>query len=231
MDFQNTQPSAPTDTSDTEEQRGAHRFTSMIRAAKLVCAQGEFVCVIRDVSESGISVKTFHPLPEHHAMSLELQNGERFDLDLVRHNDNQASFRFKDSVALDNLLQEDWNYPKRQLRLGINIPVQLVMLTGRFDAYISNLSQQGARLESDVVLAIDQKFSIHTDELPEIRATTRWRRDSNYGCVFETTFALQEFAYMAAMLQCPVLFEGSRSASDITERITANLAAQHHSRA
>ncbi len=208
------------------DQRGARRFTSMIRAAKLVCAQGEFVCVIRDVSETGISVKTFHPLPEHHAMALELQNGERFDLDLVRHDNNQASFRFKNDIPLEHLLKEDWNYPKRQLRLGIYIPVQLVTLTGRANAVISNLSQQGARLETEAVFAIDQKFSIETEALPEIRATVRWRRDSNYGCVFETTFPMQEFAHMAAMLQCPVLFEGSRTCSDIAHNITASHAAQ-----
>ena len=38
------------------EQRAAPRFISLIRAAKLVCGQGEFVCVIRDVSATGVSV-------------------------------------------------------------------------------------------------------------------------------------------------------------------------------
>ena len=38
------------------DQRGAPRYTSLIRAAKLVCGQGEFVCVIRDVSSTGVSV-------------------------------------------------------------------------------------------------------------------------------------------------------------------------------
>ncbi len=46
-----------------EEQRGAPRYTSLIRAAKLVCGQGEFVCVIRDVSATGVSLRTFHRLP------------------------------------------------------------------------------------------------------------------------------------------------------------------------
>lgn len=210
MEFQQTRAVEEAETQSGADQRGAQRYTSMIRAAKLVCAQGEFVCVIRDVSRTGISVKTFHALPENHAMSLELQNGDTFELVLVRHDDNQASFRFKTPITLERLLKEDWNFPKRQLRLGILIPVQLMTLAGRSEAIISNLSQQGARLESETLFAIDQKVTIQTPTLPDIRATIRWRRDANYGCVFETNFALKEFAHLAATLQCPMLMEEQR---------------------
>ena len=48
---------------DGAEQRAGPHFTLLIRAAKLVSAQGEFVCVIRDVSESGVSLRLFHALP------------------------------------------------------------------------------------------------------------------------------------------------------------------------
>ena len=39
------------DTGSAEE-RAAPRFTLLIRAAKLVAPQGQFVCVIRDVSST-----------------------------------------------------------------------------------------------------------------------------------------------------------------------------------
>ena len=67
------------------DQRGAPRFTSLIRAAKLVCGQGEFVCVIRDVSATGVSLRTFHKLPTDEAIALELQNGESYELERESH--------------------------------------------------------------------------------------------------------------------------------------------------
>ena len=78
-----------------EEQRGAPRYTSLIRAAKLVCGQGEFVCVIRDVSATGVSLRTFHRLPTDEAIALELQNGESYELELVRSEGFEASYRFE----------------------------------------------------------------------------------------------------------------------------------------
>ena len=43
--------------------RGAQRFTLLIRTAKLVCESGEYLCVIRDVSSTGVRLRLFHDLP------------------------------------------------------------------------------------------------------------------------------------------------------------------------
>ena len=215
MDFQSAPRMMSAEIEDSSDQRAAKRFTSLIRAAKLVCAQGEFVCVIRDVSSTGVSVKIFHPLPTRLPMTLELQNGDTFDMHLVRQEPGQASFRFTKRVTIERLMKDDWNYPKRQLRLGIHLPIKIAMLTGRKDAMISNLSQQGARLETDELFAVDQTVRIETDALPEIRATIRWRRDSLYGCVFDKTFSMSEFAHLAVSLQCPFLLEQSYGEPEI----------------
>lgn len=46
-----------------QDHRAAPRFTLLLRMAKLVCGPAEFLCIVRDVSETGASVKLFHPLP------------------------------------------------------------------------------------------------------------------------------------------------------------------------
>lgn len=192
------------------EQRAAPRFISLIRAAKLVCGQGEFVCVIRDVSATGVSVRTFHRLPTDAAIALELQNGETYELELVRSEGFEASYRFVTPIAVEQLIQEDWGYPKRQLRLNIMLPLVVSALTGRGMAVTLNVSQQGARIECDHVFSIDQRVTISCDQLPDIRCTVRWRKDANYGLVFEDTFTLADFAKLAAKVQCPALLQDQR---------------------
>ncbi|MCF8882909.1 PilZ domain-containing protein [Erythrobacter sp. SN021] len=193
------------------DQRGAPRFTSLIRAAKLVCGQGEFVCVIRDVSATGVSVRTFHPLPTDKTVALELQNGESYELQLVRGEGCEASYKFDRPIVVERLIHEDWHYPKRQLRLNITLPLKVSALTGSAEAITLNISQQGARIECDAVFAIDQRVTISCEQLPDIRCKVRWRKDSNYGLVFEDTFSLREFAIFAARVQCPVLFQNDPS--------------------
>ena len=189
------------------DQRGAPRFTSLIRAAKLICGQGEFVCVIRDVSATGVSLRTFHKLPTDSALALELQNGECYELELVRADGYDASYRFDRTIEVERLIRENWDFPKRPLRLNLMLPLTIASISGKARGVTLNVSQQGARIECDQVFAIGQRVTISTDFLPNIRCVVRWRKDSNYGLVLEDTFSLREFALAAAKAQCPLLLK------------------------
>ncbi|GMM91935.1 PilZ domain-containing protein [Qipengyuania sp. MTN3-11] len=192
-------------TGTSADQREAPRYISLIRAAKLISSQGEFVCVIRDVSALGIGLRLFHELPVGNHFALELQNGETFELEKVREHEREASFTFAKPVCVEELISENWTYPKRQLRLNIALPLTVSSLSGRAEAIAENLSQQGCRLDCDSAFAIDQIVRIQGDKVPEIRAKVRWRKGTSYGLVFESTFTLREFAHLAASLQCPQL--------------------------
>lgn len=205
MGYPETDFVAADDQPQGRDQRGATRYTSLIRSAKLICGSGEFVCVIRDVSATGISLRTFHRLPSGDRMALELPNGEGFELQKVRSEGREGSFTFLNPVPVETLIRETTNYPKRQLRLNIEIPVEVACLTGRGQAITRNLSQQGACLDCDMPLAIAQTVKLTGSELPEIRAKVRWRRAPEYGLAFDTTFSLADFARMAASIQSPVL--------------------------
>lgn len=187
------------------EQRQAPRFTSLIRAAKLVCAKGEFVCVVRDVSSTGVRLRCFHTLPRDPDMALELQNGETFAIEPVREEGAEGSFRFPAEVPVARLVQEQWAFPRRPLRLAMAIPLTLRTLAGPNPAVTQNISQQGCRVECAAPLALAQGVLVESPYLPGIRAKVRWRRDGACGLVFDDTFSLRDFALHAARLQCPAL--------------------------
>ena len=193
------------------EQRAAPRFTLLIRAAKLVSAQGEFVCVIRDVSETGVSVRLFHALPGCKQYALHMPAGAIYEVARVWQRDNEAGFTFDAPVVVEKLVNESGEYPKRGLRLALCFPVTIKMLSGSVEAMVENLSQQGARLTCDRLLAIDQTVRMEMPDLSgkprEVRAKVRWRRDQQYGAVFDDTFTLGDFARLAALLQAPALLE------------------------
>ncbi len=161
--------------------------------------------MIRDVSSTGISLRMFHDVPSDVAMGLELQNGDSFELRKVRSAGREASFTFEHEVEVERLIREAWNYPKRQLRLNLTIPLSITTLLGKSEAVTSNLSQQGASIECDTRFALDQTVRIQSKKMPEVRAKVRWRKDNCYGVVFDNTFTLSEFALLAAKNQCPAL--------------------------
>lgn len=199
----------PDSVPNAAEQRAAPRFTLLIRAAKLVSHHGEFVCVVRDVSETGVSVKLFHTLPSGSPLELHMPGGGVYEIEPVWQRDNQAGFTFKQPVDVTTLINEASDYPKRGLRLGLCFPIRISTLTQCCEGVVANLSQQGARFECESLFAIDQNLRIETlekiPEFSEVRAKVRWRRDHSYGMVFEDTFTLGDFARLAARLQAPGL--------------------------
>jgi len=191
------------------DMRAAPRLTLLIRAAKLVCRGGDFVCILRDVSDTGVSVRMFHKPPECDEFELSMPGGARYVLRPVWTRDREAGFEFAKPVNVEGLLKEAGELPKRGVRLDLCFPARIRTLQGDSDAIVENLSQQGARLESDGLFAIDQTLRIESIEnsapFGEVRAKVRWRRENRYGVVFDDTFSLEDFARFAARVQAPGL--------------------------
>lgn len=186
-------------------ERVAPRFTLLIRSAKLISPLGEFIVVIRDVSSTGISLRGFHRLPAEGPLTLELQTGESHAIEHVWTRGSEAGFRFVEPVEVRDLVAEAGRYPKRQLRLHLQFPIVVFTRLQQFRAQLVNISQQGARIECDNLFAIDQPLRVKSENLPEIVARVRWRRDATYGLVFDDTFSLKQLALFAAQLQDPAL--------------------------
>ncbi|WP_299196001.1 PilZ domain-containing protein [uncultured Erythrobacter sp.] len=193
------------------EKRATPRFTLLIRAAKLVTSQGEFVCVLRDVSEQGVSIRLFHRLPHGDPIELHMPGGGVYEVKTIWQEENEAGFEFVGDIDVAQMINEAGEYPKRGLRLGLFFPIKITSLSGTCEGIVENLSQQGARFESDGRFSIDQNLRIEGmdggPQLKDVRAKVRWRRDSQYGVVFDNTLTLGEFARLAARLQCPVLLD------------------------
>ena len=196
-------PVTPADGGKDGEQRSAPRFTLLIRAAKLIVDDsGEFLCVVRDVSSSGIKIRLFNPLPAHDSLCLEMSNGERYRVEMVWQEGEYAGFRFVDEVDIARLLDEAHGaFPKRQVRLRIQLDAILHSGGEAVRIAFQDISQQGACIDCDKWLLMNELVRVETGVLPAIYAKVRWRSHPRYGLLFEQTFKLDELAHIAAPLQ------------------------------
>ena len=181
--------------------REAPRYTLLIRAAKLRCPQGEFLCIVRDASSSGVNIRLFHPLPEHGRLMLELQNGDMHELELVWQDGDRAGLKFLAEADISRIIECPSRFAKRAIRINLAAEGTLASLSASEPVTIHDISQQGAKLTSAVRFAIDQRVRLSASGLPEVNAKVRWRDGTSYGLVFEDTFQFGDLARIAAALQ------------------------------
>jgi hypothetical protein len=197
-----------------EDLRSAPRFALLIRSAKLICGGAEFLCVIRDVSASGVRLRIFHPLPASEQFQIELATGDRFDVERVWEAKDHAGFRFADWIDVHGFIAEVSPYPKRALRLRLDFPAAIATDGGVAGVTVRDLSREGARIETTMPLAIRQKVKLTGEGLPPIIANVCWRSSSAYGLVFQQVFTFEELALLAARLQ----LSGQPAVSDTSKR-------------
>jgi len=207
----------PISQSHNDRKVRSERHNLFIRAGKLVSPHGEFVCVVRDVSETGVGIRLFHAPPSGDSIELHMPDGGVYEIRQMRHEGNHVGYEFVNAIRLSDFLDENPEFPKRGLRLNLFFPVKVRSLGGLKEGVVENLSQHGARFSCEGFYAIDQSLFVECPEddvrFGEVGAKVRWRRDSEYGVVFENTLSLEEFAKLAAELQCPNLLGPDGSAT------------------
>ena len=182
-----------------------------MRSAKLVCESGEYVCLVRDVSASGVNLGLLNDLPALPHAFLELNNGEVYPMLGVWRGERQASFRFTHPIDPAELMAEPGCLPRRSLRLAIRKPGMVFaegMLTSMM---LRDLAQNGASFESDTRFPLGQTIVLSLEAIPEVTAWVRWRKGRHYGVMFETALRLDQLAAYALALQ-PITPSGERKA-------------------
>lgn len=188
-------------TSNPADARGAERFTLLVRAAKLVADDREYLCVLRDVSATGVKLRLFHAVPEADTYRLELGNGERHGMQVMWRGGDHAGFRFDTPIDVPGLIDDRSNaFPKRQMRINLERPALLNSGALTFNATLHNISQSGACIECDQRLLLRQLVQVEIKGLPALYARVCWRRQPLYGLVFEQGFTLEELARHVARL-------------------------------
>lgn len=197
------------------EMRRAPRFTLMLRVAKLVIDGREQFCVIRDVSTTGLKVKLFGPLPQHAELALELANGDRHRAECVWTASDHAGLKFHEPIQLDQLLDEARGAGQRK-HVRLRIALEGLLHSGGEVVPVAfhDISQQGAGIDSEKWLLINELIKIETAVLPPLYAKVRWRDHPRYGLIFEQTFQLEDLARRCTGLPGPLIGVPLRRASD-----------------
>jgi hypothetical protein len=183
------------------DQRQQPRHALLLRVAKLCSEQGEFVCIIRNVSETGVKLRLFNPIATLTGMALELGNGDRFPLEPVWQTDDDVGFRFIGPIDVQRFIAEPSPWPKRPIRLRFRHAARISIHARTQDVEMLDVSRKGACIETTLPLAAGQRLRFDAVLFPSCDATVCWRKGIRYGLVFAQTIGLETLAQRTAMMQ------------------------------
>jgi len=187
----------------TPECRQSPRSMPIIRPAKLIVDKRETLCVVLNISEGGVRIRLFHPLPTHSCLAIEFDNGERHALEFIWQRGEQIGCSFAAPADLAGLLTPNGGQRARLPRVLLELSGVLYSDGVKTQISLRDISQRGAAIDCPAWLMIDETVRIECPELPTIRAKVRWRRPPRYGLVLERIFSLADLAKVCSELVQP----------------------------
>ena len=202
--------------SDADQSRRAERFTLLVRAAKIIADGREYLCVMRDISATGVKLRMFHKLPQASRLELDIGNGEHHAMRLMWVHEDHAGFQFEHEIDVNTPI-DDRNspHPKRPIRLSIDKPLILHSGAVAHAAVLHNISQGGACVSCDHRLMVRQLVRMEVEGLEAIFAKVCWRLHPRHGMVFERQLTLQELAATMLILHGEYSTDGEGAAARV----------------
>ena len=173
----------------------------LLRRAKLVCEQGEYLCLIRDVSELGVGLGFLHDVPPEPRVLLQLANDLIYPVERIWTGKRQAGYRFGGEMTVDAFLREQTPHKPRALRLTIPGMVRIGEGRSHTDARLIDISCEGAKIASPADYLQNRLLSFELDGLPTQLAQVRWSEGGRHGLKFQTPLDTEELALCALHLQ------------------------------
>ncbi|WP_296678608.1 PilZ domain-containing protein [Novosphingobium sp.] len=181
------------------EARTAPRVSLLLRAAKLISPSAEFLCILRDVSSTGLKARLFHRLPAERPLKLELGNGQCFTVEPVWERDSHAGFRFlHQGIDVTELVRESTPFPRRSLRLKLTRDIVVSDGAVQHKAQLRDISLLGVSIEIATALPLRKEVTIAHDSIALGAARVRWRRGPVHGLVLQRSLTMEQLARLLA---------------------------------
>jgi hypothetical protein len=200
-DSSNPDPATPPRSAPADQRDAGRTPLAAPRAAKLLCERGEYLCLLRDISATGVRLGLFHAVPAATHAFLELANGEVYPMLRVWQRERQASYRFTQPIDPADFIAEPVSHPRRPIRIRVRSPGLVYADRVVRPMELRDISQNGASFEADTYLSLGQTLVLSLEALPELNGWVRWRRGRNFGVVFDHGLRLDELAAHALALQ------------------------------
>lgn len=189
------------DTVNGEDARQAKRAVLSMRHAKVVCQSGQYLALIRDVSDLGVGLVFLHDVPPEERIILQLANDHTYPIERVWCGKRQSGYRFGCAVKVEEFVEEQSAHEKRALRVKASGEVRIVEGRTIATGQLLDISCEGAKFAADTKHVPQRLLSFEVDGLAPQLGQIRWQDEGRFGLKFQHPLTAEELAACLLHLQ------------------------------
>lgn len=180
------------------DRRGAKRHIALLRVALLHVSGSKELCVVKNISQSGLSARVYRKLASGDEVEIEFKSGELLSGSVIWDDNWNIGIQFPKPIDVEAVLASRWvieagrgrNLP----RIDIDFPGRLTLGTSSFEVQLQDISQSGARVRMGTAIAAHAKIVLALEGLPPTAGVVRWTRGSEVGISFNECISFEQLA-------------------------------------
>ena len=182
----------------SNDRRAHPRHTALLRVALLHTKGANDLCVVKNISPTGLSARVYRDLAIEQRVEIEFRSGERLEGSVVWQCDRDVGILFPTPIDVDAVLASRWvteNGRRRNLpRIQIDCEAKLTVGSRSFDVWLQDISQAGAKIKAEVPPARRSEVSLSLPDLSSIAGVVQWVRGNELGISFNECISFERLA-------------------------------------
>jgi hypothetical protein len=173
------------------ERRDGDRHVTLFRVGSLTIDSHRELCLIKNISAGGMSIRAYCAIPPETRLSVELKCGEQVS-GIARWVDGDVvGIAFDEPVDVVDLLATSMKGPRpRMPRVEVDCLAWVREGADTHRVQACDISQGGVKVATDQDLGSGSEVVVSLAGLPPQSAVVRWRDSGYYGITFNKVIAL-----------------------------------------
>jgi hypothetical protein len=185
------------------ERRGEARHSSLLRIGKLVTANEQRLCMIRNISSAGAMLRLYQPIDIGASVEIEVTPDCPVGATVIWTQDDLAGVAFDQPIDVIAALRGGprmgpYRRVARTPRLRIRRPATMHTDDIEQQVMLCDLSLNGAKFETGAALATGMEVALFVDGLPPLTGKVRWCHDEHAGMEFDIPVPMDVLAAWTA---------------------------------
>ncbi|WOK35663.1 PilZ domain-containing protein [Sphingomonas sp. C3-2] len=182
--------SAPTPVVDEDaraDRRGAKRFMTILRVGKLVTSGQQRLCLIRNISSSGLMAHVYAPHAVGDKVEIELKADQPLRGEIVWVRDEHIGVRFDGQIEVQDILTGRTTIEGRKPRaprIEVEARARVKVDNTVYRVAVRDISQGGICIDLDEPLKQGDDAVVTVDGMEQMSAIVRWCHEGQVGLSF-----------------------------------------------